>query len=384
MARKFALTGARVFDGSRLLDAHAVVVEGARIAALVPVADLASAIDRRHIEGLLAPGFIDCQVNGGGGIFFNADTSASAIAGIGRAHRRFGTTGFLATLITGERAQLGEALRAGEAALATGTPGFIGLHLEGPFLSPDRKGVHDPRLMRAIEPEDVAVIAAARAGRILMTIAPEKMPVDTIAKLAGAGIVLSAGHTAATYETIVAAREAGLTGFTHLFNAMPPLSARDPGPVGAALDDADAYASLIVDLIHVSAPSLRIAVAARGWRRTMLVTDAMPTVGTDLAEFVIGGATVVRSGGRLTRASDGTLAGADLDMAEAVRNGIGLLGVGREQALRMASLHPARFLGLADRRGRIAPGCIADLTVLDARLSVLGTWVAGAWLGAAP
>lgn len=377
MVKRVALTGARIFDGARLIDGQAVIVDGNRIAAVVPVREIPAGVERHNIEGLLAPGFIDCQVNGGGGVMFNTHTSAKGIAAIGAAHRRYGTTGFLPTLITDARPKLAEALRATEAAIAAKVPGVLGVHLEGPFLNPERKGVHDPRLMRLIEADDVATVTRANAGRVMMTIAPERMAIPIIAKLAAAGIVLSAGHTTASYETLMEARKAGLSGYTHLFNAMPPLAGREPGPVGAALDDAEAFVGLIVDMFHVSAASLRIAIAARGWERMMLVTDAMPTVGTDLTEFEIDGAKIIRKDGKLMRADDGTIAGSDLDMATAVRNTVNELGLSLEAALHMASCAPAEFLALGDKFGRVAPGYHASLVLLDDDLRVTETWIDG-------
>lgn len=371
-----ALTGARVFDGTRLLEGQAVIIDGGKIAAVILVADIPANVGRRSVEGLLAPGFIDCQVNGGGGVLFNTDTTTKGIAAIGAAHRRFGTTGFLPTLITDARPKLQEALRATEAAIAAKVPGVLGVHLEGPFLNPERKGVHEPKFMRTIDDDDLALIKSARAGRIMMTVAPEKMPAGMIERLATAGMILSAGHTTASSETLADARAAGLTGFTHLFNAMPPLAGRDPGPVGAALDDPDAWVGLIVDLFHVSAISLRVAIAAKGWQRMMLVTDAMPTVGTDLREFEIDGAKIIRKNGGLSR-EDGTIAGSDLDMATAVRNTVNALGLSLEAALHMASRAPAEFLGLGDEFGRIAPGYRASLVLLDDDLAVTETWIDG-------
>jgi N-acetylglucosamine-6-phosphate deacetylase len=282
-------------------------------------------------------------------------------------------------LITDTRANMAKAIAATRESLARKLPGVLGVHLEGPFLNPERKGVHDPRLMRPIEEEDVALVTSLKNGRVLMTIAPERMPVATVKQLAEAGIILSAGHTTASYETIAAARAAGLTGITHLFNAMPPLAGRDPGPIGAALDDADdsgLFVGLIVDLVHVSAPSLRVALAAKGWQRMMLVTDAMPSVGSDLQRFEIDGNTITRHDGRLTRA-DGTLAGSDLDMASAVRNAVDRLGLPLEAALHMASRAPAEFLGLGGELGRIAPGYRASLVLLNDALEVAETWIDG-------
>ena len=372
----FALTGARVFDGARLVDGCAVVIDDGRVAAVVPQADVPAGIGRREIAGLLAPGFIDVQVNGGGGVLFNDVTTADGTRTIGVAHRRFGTVGFLPTLITDAREKLGAALRATEAAIAANVPGVLGVHLEGPFLNPERKGVHDPRFMRPIDDEDIALIESARAGRIMMTVAPEKVPAATIRRLATAGVVLSAGHTAAPLETIRVARAAGLTGFTHLFNAMPPLAGRDPGPVGAALDDPEAWCGLIVDMHHVSATSLRIAIAARGWQRMMLVTDAMPSVGSPEGSFMLLGREISRRDGRLTT-TDGTLAGSDLDMATAVRNTVAALGLPLEAALHMASGAPAAYLGLEAELGRIAPGYRASLVLLDDDLVVTETWIDG-------
>ena len=371
-----ALIGAHIFDGTQLLEGRAVIIDGASITAIVPDGDVPAGTRSRRVQGLLAPGFIDVQVNGGGGVLFNATPTVEGIAEIGAAHRRYGTTGYLTTLITDTRANMAKAIAATGEALARKIPGVLGAHLEGPFLNPERKGVHDPRLMRPIEEEDVALITSLKAGRALMTIAPEKMPVATIRRLADAGIILSAGHTAATYETMVAARAAGLTGVTHLFNAMPPLAGRDPGPIGAALDDPDLFVGLIVDLFHVTAPSLRVALSAKGWQRMMLVTDAMPSVGSELTSFEIDGNTITRRDGKLTRA-DGTIAGSDLDMASAVRNTVKRLGLPLEAALQMAARAPAEFLGLGGELGRIAPGYRASLVLLDDDLRVTETWIDG-------
>jgi len=371
-----ALIGTSVFDGTQLLEGRAVIIDGASITAIVPDGDVPAGTRSRRVQGLLAPGFIDVQVNGGGGVLFNATPTVEGIAEIGAAHRRYGTTGYLTTLITDTRANMAKAIAATGEALARKIPGVLGAHLEGPFLNPERKGVHDPRLMRPIEEEDVALITSLKAGRALMTIAPEKMPVATIRRLADAGIILSAGHTAATYETMVAARAAGLTGVTHLFNAMPPLAGRDPGPIGAALDDPDLFVGLIVDLFHVTAPSLRVALSAKGWQRMMLVTDAMPSVGSELTSFEIDGNTITRRDGKLTRA-DGTIAGSDLDMASAVRNTVKRLGLPLEAALQMAARAPAEFLGLGGELGRIAPGYRASLVLLDDDLRVTETWIDG-------
>lgn len=372
-----ALIGARLFDGERIREGHAVVIDGERVVAVPKEADLDPAIRRRRLEGLLAPGFIDVQVNGGGGVMLNAQPTLDCIRRIGTAHRRFGTTGYLPTLISDTRACMREAMAAAREAIGTRVPGVLGIHIEGPFLNPARKGVHDATLIRPIEEEDIAILTSLGAGRTLVTLAPESVPLSAIRRLAQAGIVVSAGHTLADYATVAAALGSGLTGFTHLFNAMPPLASREPGPVGAALDHPDCWCGIIVDLHHVSAATLRIAIRAKGPERMMLVTDAMATVGSDIDGFQLQGRRIVRKDGRLTT-PDGTLAGSDLDMASAVRNCVRHLGLRPEQALAMASRVPATFLGLDRELGRIAPGFRASLVLLDDGLDAIETWIDGA------
>ncbi len=315
-----ALVGARILDGETMRDGQAVVLDGARIVAVVPDAEIPAGTATQLVEGLLVPGFIDVQVNGGGGVLFNDRPSVEGIRAIGSAHRRFGTTGFLPTLITDTRETMAAAVEAVRRGLAEGAPGLLGIHLEGPFLNPARKGVHDPAFMRPIEEEDLRIMTSlGAAGRTIVTLAPEVVPMEAIARLAEAGVIVCAGHTEASYECLAEAKANGLSGYTHLFNAMPPLMGRAPGPVGAALEDTDTWCSIIVDLHHVSVPSIRVARAAKPVDRVMLVTDAMSSVGTDMTSFELQGRTIFRRDGRLTLA-DGTLAGSDLDMASAVRN----------------------------------------------------------------
>lgn len=369
-----ALVGALVFDGEALLEGRAVIVEAGRIVGLVRDADVPAGTEQKKIAGILAPGFIDTQVNGGGGVLFNDTPTVEGITTIGAAHRRYGTTGFLPTLITDTRDLMATAISATEEAIAAGVPGVLGVHLEGPFINPERKGAHDPRYIRAVDDADLALLTASRKGRTLVTIAPEVVPVEAIARLAAGGCLVSAGHTLATYEQVALARSAGLTAFTHLYNAMPPLAGRAPGPIGLALEDAGTRFGLIVDLIHVAAPAIRIAAAA-GHDRTMLVTDAMPSVGSDVP-FTLNGRIVNRIDGRLTL-PDGTLAGSDLDMAGAVRNCVHAIGLPIEAALRMASRNPAEFLGLGRELGYISPGFRANLVLLDDDLRATATWIDG-------
>jgi len=371
-----ALTGARIFDGERLLEGHAVVIDGGRIGAVVPRRDLAAGMTAREVQGLLAPGFIDVQVNGGGGILFNDGPTVEAIARIGAVHRRFGTTGFLVTLVSDSRARMAEAIAAVAAALRQGVPGLLGLHLEGPFLNAEKRGAHDAAMIRAPAQEDLALLTAPHAGRRLVTLAPEAVPPGTVARLVKAGVIVSAGHTAADEAVIRRALGEGLSGFTHLYNAMPPLTARAPGPIGTALADPSSWCGLIADLHHVAVANLTLAIAAKGFERIMLVTDAVATVGTDMSEFRLQGRRVRRDGGRLTT-EEGVLAGSDLDMATAVRNAVRVLGQPLERALAMASRVPATFLGLEHELGRLAPGHRASFVLLDDDLCVRETWIDG-------
>lgn len=330
---------------------------------------------------ILAPGFIDIQVNGGGGVLFNETPTVEAALTIAAAHRQFGTTSLLPTVITDTADVMQAGLAAAREAMRLPGSGVAGVHLEGPFISPRRPGVHDPARIRRMGQADADWLAEQAADLpLLLTVAPEEVANDHLAALAASGIVLSAGHTAASAERVGEAIGLGLRCFTHLFNAMPPMAGREPGPVGAALSDHTAWCGLIVDGVHVHPTSLGAALAARPANRMLLVTDAMSVLGTDADGFDLYGQRILRRNGRLER-EDGTLAGADLDMAAAVRNAVAMLGCSMEQALRMASTYPAEAMRLADR-GRIAPGLRADLVLLSDDLQPLGTWLEGEWAAA--
>ena len=373
-----ALINARVLGDAGFIDAAVVLLDGARIADVVVASDprvrAAQVVD---LEGCtLAPGFIDCQVNGGGGVLFNHAPTLDGIARIAAAHRRFGTTGLLPTLISDDASVMRAAIAAVREAIARNLPGILGIHLEGPFLATQRKGIHDAGKFRAPTPADVDLIAGDGAGKVLLTIAPEQVAVEVLRELAARGVILSAGHTGATYAQTRAALDAGVRGFTHLFNAMSPLQSREPGVVGAALEDRASWCGIIADGHHVHPAALRVALAAKPRGKIFLVTDAMPPVGADSERFTLNGEAITCRGGRCTNA-DGVLAGSALDMAGAVRNAVVLLGVAADEALRMASRYPAAFLGLEKTHGRIAPGFAADLVVLDADFAVRHTWVGG-------
>jgi N-acetylglucosamine-6-phosphate deacetylase len=374
---RHAIAADIVFDGAGLHRDCAVVIDGADITALVPRRELPAGIGLRAMPPgtWLAPGFIDVQVNGGDDVLFNDCPTPEGIAAIAAAHRRFGTTGLLPTLIS----DTPEKMRLAGAAVAAAMrdcPGVLGIHFEGPFLSPERAGVHDAAMFRAPDKADLALLTERRGGMTIVTLAPECVPSGFIASLARAGVRVALGHSMASYEQTKAALAEGLTGFTHLFNAMRPLGARDPGPIAAALEDPRAFYGLIVDGEHVAPAMLRLAL--RGVGRAMLVTDAMPPVGGSRAAFRLQSREVVQRDGRLVTA-EGVLAGSALDMAGAVCNCVSLLGLSLPEALKLASSVPAAFLGLSKRLGRLAPGCRADIVALDPDAGqVRATWIAGA------
>jgi N-acetylglucosamine-6-phosphate deacetylase len=373
---RHAVAATYLFDGSRLHRDAAVVMDGEAIVAVCPHSELSLAIPTLRLpEGVwLAPGFIDIQVNGGGDVLFNDAPTPDTIVKIVAAHRRFGTTALLPTLISDSPTNMKAAVAA-VGALCGVEPGVLGIHLEGPFLSPQKSGVHEVRYLRKPVPEDLDLIASRRPGVTLVTLAPEQVPGEFIAKLARAGIRVALGHSMATYAQSREAMATGLTGFTHLFNAMRPLESREPGPIAAALESQHAWYGLIADGIHVAPAMLQLAL--RGAGHPMLVTDAMPPVGGTRGNFDLYGERIVVRDDRCER-QDGRLAGAYLDMASAVRNCLRLLNVPLTQALRLASTNPAHFLGLADKLGSLAPGMRADMVAIDPEtIQVHHTWVAG-------
>ena len=373
-----AFVNARVLAGDRFLTGHAVLVDGGRISAVVEATDRrVRGADVRDLRGAsLVPGFIDCQVNGGGGVLFNDAPNVDTIRRIGTAHATFGTTGFLPTLISDDVEVMRAAIQSVDEAISAGAPGVLGIHLEGPYLAPDRRGIHNAAKFHIPQSSDIELVSSLRHGRTLITLAPERVPEEAIRALVARGVIVAGGHTAADYATTRRALDAGMRGFTHLFNAMTPLQSREPGVVGAALEDPASWCGLIVDGYHLHPAALRIALAAKEQSKLFLVTDAMPPVGSTDDTFELNGETITCRDGRCVNAQ-GTLAGSSLDMAAAVRNTIEQGGVAPEEALRMASAYPADFLGLGATHGRIAPGCAADFVVLDDTLRVRETWIGG-------
>jgi N-acetylglucosamine-6-phosphate deacetylase len=371
----FTIAAPQLFDGMAMRGPALVTVSDG----LIHEVRFAAARPREMIalpaDAILAPGFIDVQVNGGGGILLNDEPTEAGVRRIVQAHRKTGTTGCLPTLIT-DRSDVMERLAA-SASVALQIPGVLGFHLEGPALNKERKGIHLESEIRAPNARDLAAMKSfGSCGRSIVTLAPECVPASLVDDLLKAGLRLSAGHSDATAAQIAQAAKRGVTGVTHLFNAMSQLNARAPGVVGAALDDERLFAGIICDGLHVDSASLRIAMRCKGRDRLMLVTDAMPLVGTEQRNFRLQGREITLEGDRLT-GPDGTLAGAHLTMIQAVRNAVTLLGVALLDALTMASRTPAAFLGLESELGSIAPGYRADLVAFNSKFEIIDTWVAG-------
>ena len=369
-----------IFDGESEHAASALKIEGGRVTAIVHQLSIPAGAPIRNFEsGVIAPGFVDLQVNGGGGVMLNDDPSVEAIEQICAAHRPFGTTSLLPTLITDTRGKTKAAIAAGIEAQRRGVPGFRGLHLEGPHLSVARKGAHDPALIRPMDSEDLNTLVDAKKSlkTLYITVAPESVTPEQISRLSEAGIIVSIGHSDTNYETAAACFATGASSVTHLFNAMSQIGNREPGLAGAALDAGPVFCGLIADGFHVHEAVMRTALRAKqGPGRIFLVTDAMSTVGSGITSFTLNGRTIRRSGGRLTL-EDGTLAGADVDMISCVRFAHLKLGVSRAEALRMAGLYPAQCIGRGAEIGSLKPGARADFLHVSEGFDLMGVFGAG-------
>jgi len=380
MTGNFAIVGARIFDGQAWHNRSALVLRNGTVERIEAGHDLPAGLDVVELDGgMIAPGFVDLQVNGGGGVMLNDAPSVEAIRTICAAHAPFGTTALLPTLITDTPELTAQTVAAGAEAARKRVPGFLGLHLEGPHLSLARKGAHDPALIRPMTSDDEAALIAAREKMpvLLTTIAPESVELAQVTRLSQAEVVVSLGHTDTSYATARAFAGAGATMATHLFNAMSQIGNREPGVAGAAIDSETLYAGLIADGIHVHPATMEIALKSKkGAGKIFLVTDAMAPIGTNMKSFTLNGRLIKRENGSL-RLEDGTLAGADLDMISAVRFVHERLGLELDEALRMASLYPAEAVGQDGRLGRLMTGSAANIVHLSDDLSVRGVWIEG-------
>jgi N-acetylglucosamine-6-phosphate deacetylase len=375
--RRLAISADRIFDGCRWHDDSVILIDGGVVQRIAPRDQSAGDWPTEVMPPgtVLAPGFIDLQVNGGGGILLNDEPTPDAMRAIARAHRRYGTTSCLPTLITDTRAKAVAAIAAAKS--LAGTDGIVGLHLEGPFISRARPGIHRPDRILSATTDDLDWLGELSAvGSSMVTLAPECVPAGFVKTLAASGIRVSVGHSEADADTLIRAIDDGLSGVTHLFNAMPAMSARQPGIVGVALTDQRLTAGIILDGIHVDPLVVRAAFAAKNQSNIALVSDAMPTVGTGQDHFELMGRQIQLLNGRLV-SEDETLAGAHLELASAVKNAVTLVGISLDDALRAASLVPARFLGIENARGTLTAGARADIVALTANLDVLTTWIAG-------
>lgn len=375
---KYAICGAELFDGTKLLQQHSVVVDGHCIDSIVPdhskyLAKLPCiALD----GGVIAPGFIDLQVNGGGGLLFNNAPSSTTIQHIITAHLSKGVTALLPTLISDQRDVLQAGIDATRHLLEQQQPGLIGLHIEGPFFNPQRRGVHNQDCIRPLTDDDVSWLCSNADIPLMVTLAPEQTRGGQIAALSAAGIIVCAGHSDADCEQISRALQEGLQGFTHLFNAMRPMTGREPGVVGTALADQDSYCGIIVDGHHVHPTSVLAAYQAKQDGKLFLVSDAMATIGSNKKSFELYGESIIEQDGKLLN-SEGKLAGSAIGMIDAVRISQQQVGLPLEACLAMASLYPATLMQQHTQRGRLAAGFHADLVHFDKNFNVSHTWQAG-------
>ncbi len=374
---RFALVGTRLFDGERFRDGMAAVIADGLIEKVIPARELDAVTARTDLAGgILAPGFIDAQVNGGGGVLLNDVPTVATIRRMAQAFRTFGTTSLLPTVITDRTEIIHQAAKAVVEARRQNVPGVLGIHIEGPFLDVRRRGAHPPEHIRKITPTDIAWLKGLDCGIVLLTVAPSHVAPETVRDLADAGIIVSLGHSEATAAEANAALAAGARSFTHLYNAMSQLEGREPGMAGAALADSASYCGIIADGHHVDPLALKVALKAKPRGRLFLVTDAMPPAAGGPSSFALQGRTVTARKGRLELA-DGTLAGSILTMDQALRYCVEVLRVDLAEALRMASLYPAQFLKVDRELGRIAPSYRANLVHLTDALAVARTWIKG-------
>lgn len=373
-----AIKNGAIFDGSTILRGKALILDKGYIHDLVDEANIPESVKEIHdLQGnLLASGFIDLQVNGGGGIMFNSEPTKETILKMLQGHAKFGTTGFMPTLITESYDVMEAAVQAVQQAIDDNTPGVLGIHLEGPFLSKVKKGAHDASKFREIDELGFKIVTALKGGSTILTIAPEEFNLNTITELSDAGVIICAGHSNANYQQTVDAIDAGLDGFTHLYNAMTPMQSREPGMVGAAISDEKTWFGIICDGYHMHPSAFKVAVKAKQPGGAVLVTDAMATVGSEKDFFELDGQIIKSVNGKCQNAS-GSLAGSDLNMNTAIKNAIKFADLSVEEAIRMATLYPAKAINMSDKLGQVKPGYFANLVELNSDLSVCNTWMHG-------
>lgn len=378
---KYALKADRLFDGEQWLDQHCVVIEDGLVSQLLPSNQLSSAIAVTELNtGILAPGFIDLQVNGGGGVMLSDQPSGDSVDTMTAAHRWGGTTSMMPTALSETAENQNACVAAVRTAQQRGNLGVLGIHLEGPFFDGGKRGAHAANMIRTLTQDDISWLSSLTDLRLIVTLAPEHTQAGQIKSLAASGIHVFAGHTDATYEQINDAAKQGVCGFTHLFNAMSPLTGREPGTVGAALDNDQAWVGIIADNHHVHPANIRLAHKIKPRGKLFLVTDAMATVGSEDTIFELYGEVIRERDGKLIN-REGVLAGSAITMIDAVRIANTVAGIPLEETLRMASAYPASLLRCDDQLGFIRPGYRADMVHFDEAFKVHHTWLAGSHQG---
>ncbi len=372
----YALTNCKIYTGSDVLTSHAVIINADTIHAIIPEANLPSDIERKDLKGAnLSPGFIDLQLNGCGGVMFNDEITADTIHTMHQANLKSGCTSFLPTLITSSDDNMRQAIAAERDYRQKYSNHSLGLHLEGPYLNIERKGIHSVDFIRESDEAMINLMCENSDVITKVTLAPENNNPQHIEKLAKAGIVVSIGHTNATYQEARKGFESGITFATHLFNAMTPMQGREPGVVGAIFDTPEVYTGIIADGFHVDYANIRIAHKIKG-EKLVLVTDATAPAGAEMDYFIFVGKKVYYRDGKCID-ENGTLGGSALTMIEAVQNTVEHVGIALDEALRMATLYPAKAIGVDHKLGRIKQGMIANLTVFDRDFNVKATVVNG-------
>lgn len=374
---KKAITAPKFFDGTDFIEGQTLLVEDGYILGFVDESKFGDEWELlEYSEGVVAPGFIDWQVNGGGGVLFNNDTSLEAVDIMTSAHHRGGTTSLMPTFITDTYEQRKLALSVVSDSIVKGNKSVLGLHLEGPFFSVEKRGVHNEKLISQMSEEEHSWLCSISKVPLLLTLAPEKVDLNQILALAGAGVTVNIGHSNAESSLVKEALKYGIKGFTHLYNAMSAATGREPGVVGTALLDKLSWCGIIVDGHHVHPDMVALAHRLKEPGKLCLVTDSMATVFSDVKKFELYGETIKECDGRLVN-REGRLAGSCISMIDAVRQTHQEVGLELGECLRMASLHSAQYLNQAGTLGRLSPRYRADMVHFDDEFTVLQTWVAG-------
>lgn len=369
------LIAEQLFDGKTLHENHPISFEDGKIIAF----DTIKGAIENKVSGLLTAGFIDTQVNGGGGYLLNQDTNLHTLKAMTNAHAKFGTSSLLPTLITSDVRKIEQTANLISTALAQNTPGIIGVHFEGPHISEPKKGIHSSQQIRSISQQELDIYCRDDLGIKVVTLAPESVDCDIIKTLVASNVHVCLGHSNATFAQTQAALAAGASGFTHLFNAMSALESREPNMVGSALLDEQSWCGLILDGHHVHPSTAKLAYKVKAAHKMMLVTDSMSTIGSEQTHLQFDGHQISLTGDKLT-SNTGQLAGSALNMITAVNNAVKMLNIPFIDALKMASLYPAQFLGIADSYGQLAIGSNADLTLISTTNSsphIVNTWIGG-------